>query len=97
MAGVKKTRFAATVNGRDKIVFSVQEQKNGDLTLIIPAEGRVFDNGSLIKNQIFSIHRSLNSKDDALTIKQTVEFVQQPEYTTAQYRHRQEAGWLVPI
>jgi hypothetical protein len=98
VASGKKTRFAAIVNGRDKIVFSVQEQKNGDLTLIIPAQGRVFDyGGSLIKNQKFSIHRSLNSENEAVTIKQTVELVDAPEFTTAQYRHRQEEGWLVDV
>ena len=97
MASGKKTRFSAVVNQQSKLVFGVQAQKNGDLTIIIPSQGRIFDDGSVIQNQKYSIHRSLRSDNGAFTIKQTIDFVQKPSLTTVQYRHRSSEQWLVPI
>lgn len=74
-----KTRFVVEYEGKLKERFSIQEESNGDLRLMIKSTDNytkgldLISNPEPIKVQRYSIHRPVVSKNNVCTIKQTIE------------------------
>ena len=97
MTKMAQTRLAVTVSGEQKLLLSFIQEDDGGVQIIMPSKGRKHDNGKIIKNQKYSVHRSLKSDQDITTLKHKIEFDDGTEFDSAQMRFLSSIFLLCPI
>jgi hypothetical protein len=71
MAG-RKTRAVVDCQGSERLLFSVQENSQGGLTIIINQNYSDLNNERQVIGQRISVHESINTSDGGFLVKRTV-------------------------
>lgn len=96
MSGEKKTRFVVELDGQDREIFSVMQRSNDDLIISIKSAA-LFEDGTEIIYQRYSVHVSPNSSPPSHLLKHSLLLADGREITSTQLRYKEPYDFRAPL